>query len=422
MRPRFLTSFVPRAVRRRRYPAGRGGRASLFALLLVLLVGVPIASAAVVLSDERTTIRADQTIEEDAYIFGDAVTINGTARFDVIAATNTFDLGETGQVGGNVNVAANDVRLRGPVARSVRVAAQDVTITGNIGGDVVVAARTVRIESGATISGDVRIAAQDLIIAGDVTGDLLGAAGSIDLSGATVGGNVDVRVEELTIDGTAAVAGDVRYQSDRDLTVGDDASVSGVVQRSSPSTLSSGNVSLAGETVWGLARLLAMLVTGLIIVLAVPGAAAAAADGARRQLVRSAITGFIALVLIPLAAFILLVTVIGIPVSLILLTLFWVTLYLSQVIVGLALGRWVLPRSWRGNGRGYNLLAMVIGVALIGLIRLIPLPLVDGIVAVVVAIIGLGAVLVAIRSARAVAPASTPAFWSAPGYGVPPQS
>ncbi|HEV2528636.1 MAG TPA: polymer-forming cytoskeletal protein [Thermomicrobiales bacterium] len=401
---------------------GTASRAVLIAVLLALLVAVPIASAAVVLSDDRTTIRAGETVTEDAYIFGDAATINGTVQFDVVAATNTFDLGETGRIGGNVNVAANDVRLRGPIERSVRVAAREVVITGRVGGDVVVAAQTVRIESGATIGGDLRVAAQDVIVAGAVDGDVIGNAGQVDLTGATIGGNVDIDVNEFTIDGTTTVAGDVRYESDDTATIGDDATVSGAVERSTPSSFSNGNVSLTGDTVWSLGRLLAMLITGIALVLAIPAATAAAADGARKRPARSAITGLIALILIPIVAFILLVTVIGIPVSIILLVLFGIALYISQVVVGLAIGRWILPRSWRGTGRGFNLLAMVIGVVLISLVRLIPLPFIDGLAALIVAVIGLGAILVAIHSARRTPASPAPVYWSGPSYGPAPQA
>jgi len=75
-------------------------------------------------------------------------------------------------------------------------------------------------------------------------------------------------------------------------------------------------------------------------------------------------------------------------------------LYLSQVFVGLAIGRWLLPKSWDVGGRGYNLLAMAIGVAAIGGLRLIPAPYVSGVISVVVGVLAFGGVVSAANNAR----------------------
>jgi hypothetical protein len=91
---------------------------------------------------------------------------------------------------------------------------------------------------------------------------------------------------------------------------------------------------------------------------------------------------------------ILLVTVIGIPIALIGVAMFFVALYLSQVWVGTAIGRFILPDTWGNFGRGYNLLAMVLGVIIIAGLRAIPVPYVGWIVTALVTILGLGALVV----------------------------
>jgi hypothetical protein len=118
-------------------------------------------------------------------------------------------------------------------------------------------------------------------------------------------------------------------------------------------------------------------------------------------------------------AVLLMVTVIGLPVGLIALLGFFAVLYLSQVFVGLALGRLILPKSWGDAGRGYNLLAMVVGVVIIGGIRLLPIPFLSGIIAVVVGLLGLGAMMMQIPRAIQIPPggAGTPPQPFAPPYG-----
>lgn len=390
------------------------------ALLLTMVVGVPLISAAVVFTDDHTTVLAEQTIDEDAYIFGNKVDFNGTATRDIVSGTNTFDLAETARVGGNVNVAANDVRLAGKIERSARIAARDVTITGTISGDVVVAAQTVNVEPGARITGDLLVTAQHVTVAGSVEGDIRGNAGSLTIANGRIGRDLALSVDDLEIQGTSEIGGAVRYSGDPDARIASTATVTGPIQRTESTAISVGDYSLARGLAWDIARLLSLLFTGLVVVLVAPVASAAVADGVRRRFPTTLVVGVIAIVLVPVIAILLLFTLIGIPISIASLILYGVALYLSQIFVGLAVGRIILPRGWRSFGRGYNILAMVIGVVLIGLLRLIPIPFFDLVLAILVAVLGVGALFTATRDDHRPGNTSQPAGeFGAPYYGVP---
>ena len=143
------------------------------------------------------------------------------------------------------------------------------------------------------------------------------------------------------------------------------------------------------------------MVAGLAIVLLLPRAAAVVADGIRGSPIGSFLVGLALLVLAPILALILVVTFVGIPIALILLAAYVGVVYLSQVFLGLAIGRVILPDAWDTNGRGYNLLAMTLGVVILAGLRLIPLPFVSGAIAIITAIFGLGAVILGPRRLRA---------------------
>ena len=389
-------------------------------LLLTMIVGVPLVSAAVVLTDDQTTVLAEQSFDEDAYIFSNDVTFNGTATRDIISACQNFELGQTARVGGNINVAAQDIRLAGTVERSVRVAARTVTVTGTIGGDLVVAAQTLRIDPGARITGDLILAAQQATVLGSVDGEVRGNVGSLDVTNGRVGQNVSVSVDDLAVTGTSQVGGAIRYSGDSSPNIAASATVTGPIERTESSAVSAGDYSIASGLAWSVARLLSLLFTGLIVVLVAPVAVSTVADGVRRRLPATLIVGVIAIVLVPLIAILLLITLIGIPVSIVALLLYGVALYLSQVFVGLAIGRAILPRGWRSYGRGFNILAMAIGVLLIGLLRLIPIPFLDPALAIVVAVLGLGALFTATRhDGRLGASGHPPSEIGDPYYGAP---
>ena len=393
----------PKAFQRKRsrLPGSRAlrfGHAALIALLLVTVVAVPLASAATVISERNPTIAAGRTFDEDVYLFGNDVEFDGQATRDVIVAAADITFGASSRVSGNVNVAGNEVHLGGTVERSIRAAGRTVTISGNIDGDVVVAAQTVRVQKGTRIRGDVLLQAQTTTIEGVIDGDLRGHSKSLNLNNGQVSGQVNLAGDTFHVDGTSRLLGTIRYESNHDPEIANTASVGGTIQRVDPTTFSSGDFAIPAGFVWKLYRLVALLLAGLLLVLVLPTGMAVAADGVRRRLPITFIVGTIGLILIPIAALFLMATIVGIPVSVTILAAYGVILYVSQVIVGLALGRWLLPVTWRSYGRGFNLLAMAIGVIIIGLVRLIPFFPVDQIVALIVAILGIGAVFTATRN------------------------
>lgn len=372
---------------------------ALVTLLGALLIG-PTASAAEIITEDNVTVSASETYNEDVYIFSGEVQFNGTTTRDLIVGSQDLIIGDTGRINGNLNVGAQDITIRGSVDRSARVAGQTITISGTIGGDLLVAGESVTIEEGARIRGDLLVAAAEVDVAGDVDGDIRGGVGELDIANARIGGDVRVEVDDLSITGSqTTVGGSVIYESEDAANIGDDVTITGSVQRDDPDVTSFQNDFVAGGLIAGLYSLLASLIAGVVVVLLIPTTAVSIAEGVRRRPHWSLLAGIVLIIAVPILILLLMVTIIGLPIGFILLFAFLAVLYLSQVFVGLALGRLILPKSWGDAGRGYNLLAMVLGVTIIGGIRLIPVPFLSGIIAVIVALLGLGALLMRVHRA-----------------------
>ncbi len=365
--------------------------------LLALAIVAPVA-AAEFLRDDEPRVAQGETITEDFYVMGGDTEIAGTITRDAMVATGQFDLTATGRIDGNLNLASGKAKINGNVGRSARIAAGDVEITGSIGGDLVIVAGQADIVRGAVIRGDVILAGGDVTIHGDVGGDVRGAAGDLEIDG-NVSGNVDVTVSDLTLGPEAQVTGGVEYNSDNDVDQDDTAAVTGAVVQQDPNPMLPG----ASGVTWFTAkmfRLLCALVAGLVIVLVLPRLAVSIANAARFSLLGSFVRGLILFFAVPILTVILFVTIVGIPIALIILVGYFVTLYLSQVFIGLALGRFILPDRWGDLGRGYNLLAMTIGVIILFAPRFIPVPFLDPAISVVVALLGLGAAMVGVTMRR----------------------
>ncbi|HEX2282104.1 MAG TPA: polymer-forming cytoskeletal protein, partial [Thermomicrobiales bacterium] len=268
----------------------------------------------------------------------------------------------------------------------------------------------VEIERGAAVLGDVILAGGDVTIRGDVGGEIRGSAGDLEIDG-SVSGGVAVSVTDLSLGSRARVTGGVEYDSDNDIEEEDGSVVTGSIVQQEPNPMVPGASGMTWLTT-KLFRLLCALVAGLVIVLVVPRAAVSIANAARYSLLGSFVRGLILIFAVPIATIILLVTIVGIPIGLIVLVSFIVTLYLSQVFVGLALGRFILPDRWGDLGRGYNLLAMTIGVNILFAPRFIPVPYLDAVISVIVALVGLGAAMVGVTMRRFAGRAEPPAAFA----------
>ncbi|HKG24559.1 MAG TPA: hypothetical protein VKB09_02875 [Thermomicrobiales bacterium] len=372
--------------------------------LAALALQTTTALAAEVRSGDSPGVAASEKVTGDVYFFGRDVDIRGTVTGDAIVSAAKLRVSNTGTVEGSLSVLAGDVEISGTVGGSVRVAGGDVSIRGKIGGDVVVAGGSVTIESTASVAHDLVVAGGDVSVLGPVGGDVRGNVGSLAVN-APVTGDVKVHADEIRLRTKARVGGDLVYTSRDEARVELGATVAGTRRHTEPARFYPGD-NLTSWLASPIFRLLCALFAGVVLVLFLPRAAAVVADGIRASPASSFVLGLVLLFLIPILVLILLVTVVGIPIALILLAAYVCVLYLSQIFLGLALGRIVLPDSWDTNGRGYNLLAMALGVVVLAGLRLIPVPFVGTAVATITAILGLGAVILGPRRLRSQAPAA----------------
>lgn len=365
-------------------------------ILLVMTIALPFWSmAAEYLSERDVTIGASEFVTDDLYVFTDALTLNGSAARDVAVVAATIDI--NGSISGSLNAVGGSISIPGTIGQSVRIISDDAAISGTISGDLLILGGTTVVEDDGVIEGDVQVVGGMLEMDGTVGGDLSGNVADVTING-FVGGDVDVEVQELDVSSQADIEGVLSYISPMEADIATGAQIDGPVARQdiapwgTDGGLRSKFFSPLVRTVW-------LLGTGAVLVALAPRLAAAASGNVRRPWV-AGIIGLVAVALIPIVALALMVTVVGMPAGLILMTLLILALYLSQVVVGQRLGMLLLPRRWNDGSRGYLLLAMSIGVILLSALRFVPIPFVSSVVNLLVAIVGLGASVLLVRQLR----------------------
>ncbi len=316
----------------------------------------------------RGSIDMAGAVSGDANIAGGRITIPGT-------------------VDGTVNVAGGRVELSGATGRSARIIGGQVTITGKVTGDLFVVGGRVSIPSQARIGGDVTVTGGQVDIRGTVNGKLKVQGSEVTLGG-VVTGNADISGSAIELLGPARIGGKLTYTSSSTADVAPNAVITGSIVQNKPTSI--GNGSRGFFNPW--LRVIWALLAGTVVVAAAPRVMSAVGQSARRILPALGI-GIVSLLVVPVVAIMLVVTVVGLPIGAIILAAFFIALYLSQVFVGTMLGRLILSGRWDDGSRGFNLLCMTLGVIIISARRFIPLPFVSGGVNLIVSIWGVGTVI-----------------------------
>jgi cytoskeletal protein CcmA (bactofilin family) len=356
------------------------------------------------------TVASEEVVEDDLYVAGEAIIIDGTINGDLWAAGNTITV--NGIVNGSVMAAGRIVDINGDIGHAVRAVGETVNINSDVGGDVMVGCSVVNIASTSRIHGDLVFGAGIASIDGAVEGNIKGGGGEVTISNG-VNGNVELEVESLTILSTANIGGDLNYTSKDEADIQSGAQIAGATTHNLP------EVKPEMKRDWTkifpfvlffgvLAKVLNFfmaLVAGVVIIFLVPKKLTSITDAIGTRPGPSAGWGAIVLFLTPIAALIVCLTIIGIPVGLITLALYGIALYLAQIPVGLFIGRWIIGRFRVVESKAIMVGALAVGLAILKLLTLIPY--FGFFVGFVVALFGLGAVVAAERKRRAEAGKAT---------------
>ncbi len=309
-----------------------------------------------------------------------------------------------GRTGGGVLAAGSTVTLAGDVVRSVRALGRTVVLRASVGSDAVLAGESVVIEQAARIGRDLVAAGATVRVSGAVSRNAWLAGGRVVIGG-PVHGDVEVQANHLVVLSSARIGGRLRYATESPVEIQSGArAAGGIVQiptvRPRPRP---------GPSPWRIVEGIWLLVLGLVIVTALPTAGSRVVNEIRTRFGWSLLAGFVLLCVAPVAMAVLLVTVVGVPLSGALFLLVALTLYPAQVFVSAWLGDAVLRVARPRSGQTPSVYwALVVGTA--ALILLFAIPLIGWVVRLLAVLAGFGALWAvtwrAIASSRTTAQAS----------------
>jgi hypothetical protein len=246
----------------------------------------------------------------------------------------------------------------------------------------------------------------DATIRGDVTKNVIAFNGDITVSG-DVGENVMAFNGTVTIADGAHVGGDVVSRFRPSIAPG---TVDGQIRQNSNFNVNFGQITAVGRILVWLASSVSSFLLGLLLVLSVPKGMDATARTATQRFGASIGFGFLMLFGLPIVAFVAIGVLLGIPLGLGILLALGLLYWLGYTAGAYALGRRLVAAPT------HRLLAFLAGWAILRGLALIPI--VAGLVWLGVTVWGLGALVIAARTAGRAEPGT--ASIGAPGVGSPP--
>ena len=158
-------------------------------LVLLLLLHPAPAEAIEYRVGRHVIVGADEVIDDDVYLLGETITINGTITGDVTAHALLVTI--NGVVGGDLLVCGPSVLVNGRVADDLRFGGWMLTLgeRARVGDDVLAGGFRLATDPGSSVGGTFLAAGYSAHLAGSVVEDVVAEFAAIEVPG-TVGGRV----------------------------------------------------------------------------------------------------------------------------------------------------------------------------------------------------------------------------------------
>ena len=261
-------------------------------VLLSVLLFVAPSWAKDTASGKQVIIAAGQIVNDDLYLAGETILLNGTVKGDAVLAARQITV--NGTVEGDLIAAGQTIAINGSVGDDARLAGQVLILQPNarIADDAIAAGFSWENRAGSNVGGDLAIFANQALLAGSIKEDAIAATNALELRG-SVGGNLQVTavgdpnlveipfVPEppvtvapiqpgLTITDTAQIGGKINYRSAATAQISPKAKIAGGVVGETLEHRIAPTSNPVREVIWQIQRLLALFFVGWLLLRFVP--------------------------------------------------------------------------------------------------------------------------------------------------------
>jgi len=352
-------------------------------------------------------ITISDTLQDDAYFMAQTIIIDAPITGDLHCMGAQITINET--VEDDAILAGGDIYLRAPMKDDVKLAGGKITISKDVFGDLFVAAGEVTVEKGVTVHGDVRMTGGKLLFNGTTKGTIGIAGGEVIFGGTaeqsmrirsgflqlngTVRGTSVLIADEMKVGSGAALYDNVRYWTEQGEVDFGSSLKNNATATFDPSLKRHSHD--AGDSWVAFAwRFFSGALVVLFFILVFYRFLGAASEDIRQDVGKKFGYGMLYLIGLPIAAILLMATIIGIPLGAFGLFTFGFSLAFGKMlaaVIGAFAWKSYKHKEW---GKGHIIL---VAMALyMGLLLVSYIPFVGGLITTVAIGIAFGAVILEI--------------------------
>jgi len=353
----------------------------ILAIAAFFIMAVPAVVGAQSQANQQSIyVGADEILAGNFVKVGNVIDIAGAVKGDVIVAANSVTI--SGSVAGDVIVAANTVNITGDVSGSVRIVANTVNINSYIRNNAWIMASTIVFGDKAKVGWDIYGAAATLEVRGPVTGNIWATGANIILANQT-SKNVYLSVDkegQILLYPTAKINGDLTYKaaSDKQLMLQPGAKILGKTTKTELAVTTAATKEAKGFFGLGLVLFktfgfFGLLVVGLLLIALIPKWLIKVSETMQQQPSVSVGWGVVFFFLAPVAFVFLLITLIGIPLALIILPVYFISLFIAKVVLSLVVGIWLFARLSSNKYKSSLIWPLAVGLLVVMVVTSIPI-------------------------------------------------
>jgi len=357
-------------------------------ILFIILLGLGIQSLVIAQSStyrsgEFIRVSESDSIQTQLLAAGQTIEVLGWIGNDLFSAAELLSV--DGNIKDDAIVAGRRISIRGTIGDLLMGAAETFIIDGQISGDVFIAGREIRITNTAQIKGNVYVAAASLIVdGGTIEGQLTAAAGEINLNG--------IIHNKANLYGNNFNFGP-NYEAEYGTDITSDEPVHRENLGNIPENL---NITINEPSFWPVILFkigfyFALLVTGLVLIWVFPQTTADLYRFSTEKIWKNTGVGLLTFIIWPLIIFLLFILILTMPLSIILILLYGITLLVSYLLVSMILGLMSISYFQKINAISTYYWGLALGIIFVGI--LVNLPFIGWLFNIILMLFGLGSLV-----------------------------
>lgn len=353
------------------------------------------AEAKVVIQEKGIAIiSSEEVIDDDLFIGAENIDMTGTVTGSVFAGAGTADI--KGNIKGDLILGTGTGNISGAIDGDLYVGGGDINITNaSIEGNVVVGSGNLTIDKSSKIGGSLIVGSGNVKNYATVGRNVMIGAGNVYLD-AKVGKEARLAGSSIQLGPNTHIAKDLTYaleDVESTLIQDESATIAGSLTRYTPPVNAKAreDMSRFGEVAGKgmlIISFLGLLVVGLLALRVLPKTSEGLSKQVMEKLGKSMGIGFLIMIASIPVFLILALTIIGLPLAWLLILVLWICLTLAKLVSSYALGHFVAKQfNWSKMG--------IYGVFTVGLVIFYILRAIPGvgmIISMLFTWVGLGAI------------------------------